>query len=91
MAMKLLSFHNQLVADLSPYEQDYHHVALDIIQATQVSCAQFELGQRIGPQPFDRFRGDRGLMPQASQDRCLQASLVSRGQGADSGRGVYRE
>jgi hypothetical protein len=46
MAMKLLPFHDQFVADFSPDDEDEHLVSLHIVQGTEVSCAQLELGQR---------------------------------------------
>jgi hypothetical protein len=42
MAMKLLAFHNELVAVLPSDEQDYHFISLDIIQGTQIAYAQLE-------------------------------------------------
>jgi hypothetical protein len=38
MAMKLLTFHNQRIADLSPDDQDDNFVSFDIIQGSQVTC-----------------------------------------------------
>jgi hypothetical protein len=37
MAMKLLAFYNQLVADFSAHGQDNNVLSLDIIQDTQVT------------------------------------------------------
>ncbi|MCI0485617.1 MAG: hypothetical protein L0229_03350 [Blastocatellia bacterium] len=62
MAMKLLSFHDQFVSDFSPHDEQDDLIVLHIIQGTQISCTQFELGQRIGAQPFDSFRRCCGLM-----------------------------
>jgi hypothetical protein len=39
MAMKFLSFHNQLVADFPPDDQDDDLITFDIIQDAQVSGA----------------------------------------------------
>jgi hypothetical protein len=61
MAMKLLTFHDQRVADLSTDDDDDDFVILDIIQRTQVSDTQFELGQRIRPQSLDSVR-DKGRL-----------------------------
>jgi hypothetical protein len=41
MGMELLSFHNQLVTDLSPHHEDYSLVAFHIIQRTQIPHTQF--------------------------------------------------
>jgi hypothetical protein len=46
--MKLLAFHNQLVSDFSPDDQDDDFLSYDIIQGTEVACPQLELGKRIG-------------------------------------------
>src|SRR5688572_7183811 len=62
MAMKLLAFHNQFVADLPTDDENNDLVTPDIIQGTQVSCPQFELNQGIGSQSLDRFRRCRGLV-----------------------------
>jgi hypothetical protein len=48
MAMKLLLFHNQFVADFSPDDEYDDLFSLHIIQGTEVSRTQFELGQWIG-------------------------------------------
>jgi hypothetical protein len=62
MAMELLALHNQFVADFPPDDQDDNFVPFDIIQGPQVSRPQLELGQRIGAQALDRFRGRHGLV-----------------------------
>jgi hypothetical protein len=38
MAMKLLSFHNQLVAYYPADDEDDNFLFFDIIQGTQISC-----------------------------------------------------
>jgi hypothetical protein len=81
MAMKFLTFHNQLVADFSPDDQDDDFISFDIIQGTQVARAKLELGQRIGAQTFNRPRGCRGLVLQPAQDRCFQDPLLAHRQG----------
>jgi hypothetical protein len=55
MAMELLAFHNQLVADLSPDDQDDDFFSFNIIQDTQVARPQFKLGQGIRAQALDRL------------------------------------
>jgi hypothetical protein len=80
MAMKLLAFHNQFVADFPSDDQDDNIVSLDIIQGTQVACAKLEFRQRIGAQTLDRFRGRRGLLLQPGQDSRFQDSLVTNRQ-----------
>jgi hypothetical protein len=62
MAMELLSFHDEFVADLPPHDEDDNLVCLHIIQGTQVFYPQLKLCQRIGPQPFDCFRRCLGLV-----------------------------
>jgi hypothetical protein len=47
MAIKLLAFHNESVADFSPDHQDDNLISLDIIQGPQVSKAQFKFSERI--------------------------------------------
>jgi hypothetical protein len=62
MAMELLPFHNQFVADLSPDNQNDNFVSFHIIQRTQITCPKLELGQRIGTQSLDRVCGNPGLV-----------------------------
>jgi hypothetical protein len=38
MATELLAFHDQLVANFSPDDQEDNLVPFDIIQGTQVTC-----------------------------------------------------
>jgi hypothetical protein len=77
MAMELLTFHDQLIADFSPDDQEDNFVFLDIIQATQVTCPKLELGQRIRTRALDRLRGRRGLVLQPGHDCRFQDSLVT--------------
>jgi hypothetical protein len=77
MAMELLAFHNQFVADLAPDNQDNNLVSFHIVQGTQVSCPQLELGQRVGAQPFTRPGGRRGMLFEPGQDGRFQDSLVA--------------
>ena len=53
MAMKLLPFHDKLVADLSPNHKKDDLGTLYIIQRPEISHAKLELGQGIWPQSFD--------------------------------------
>jgi len=78
--MKLLAFHNQFVAELSPDDQNRDVLAFHIVQGTQVSCAQFELNQRIGPQTLDGFGGRGGLVLKAGHDSGFQDALFPRRQ-----------
>jgi hypothetical protein len=48
MAMKLLPFHDQFVADFTPHDEYNDVFSLHIVQGTEVSYTQFELGKRIG-------------------------------------------
>jgi len=75
--MELLSFHNQLVADFSPDNEDDNFVTLHIIQGAQVSCPEFKLRERIRSQPFDRFRGRFWLMFEARHDGRFQDSPIT--------------
>jgi hypothetical protein len=77
MAMKLLTFDDQLVAYFAANEEDDNFAFIDILQDMQVSCTQFEVRKQIGAQAFDRFRGRRGLVLQPGQDRRFQDSLVT--------------
>jgi hypothetical protein len=77
MAMKLLTFHDLLVAFLPPYDQDNNFLFLDIIQGTQVARAKLEFGQRIRPQAFDCSCRGRGLVREPGQDGRFQVSLVT--------------
>jgi hypothetical protein len=80
MAMKLLAFHNQFVPYLASYDQDDNLVSRDIIQGAQVACPQFKLGERIGAQAFDCFRGCCRLMLKPRLDRRFRDSLLAYGQ-----------
>jgi hypothetical protein len=45
MAIEFLAFHDQPIADFSAYKQYDNFALIDIIQGTQVSCPQFEVGK----------------------------------------------
>src|SRR2546426_748915 len=77
MAMEFLAFHDQLVADLTAYEQNDNLVLLDIIQGTQVSRPQFEIGKKIGTQTLDGLRRLRRFVFQPRLDRRFQDSLLT--------------
>jgi hypothetical protein len=64
MAMELLAFHYQFVANFPPDDEDDNFVAFNIIQGTQLSCSQLVFGERVWSQPFDRFHRDSGLILQ---------------------------
>jgi hypothetical protein len=55
MAMKLLAFHDQLVADFTADDQNDNFVAFDIVQQSQVPSPQLKFGEGIGTQSFDCF------------------------------------
>jgi hypothetical protein len=74
MAMELLSFHDEFVADFSPDDEHDYFISLDIVQGAQVSRTELELGERIGAQPLDRFRWRRRLVLQAAPDGRFQDS-----------------
>jgi hypothetical protein len=67
MAMELLAFHDQLVTDFSPDDQDDNFVSFDIIQGTQLAYPKLKVDQRIWAQPLDRLRRRRGLVFQSGQ------------------------
>jgi hypothetical protein len=91
MAMKLLAFHYEFVADFLADDQNHNLVSLDIIQGTQVSCAQFKLSERIGTQALDRFRGRRGLLQEAGLDSRFQDPLLAYWQRPELPVGVLRD
>jgi hypothetical protein len=80
MAMKFLTFHDESAADFAPDNQDDNLVSLDIIQGTQLAYPQFKLGERVGAQALDGFRGRRGLVLQPGQDRGFQDPLFAHRQ-----------
>jgi hypothetical protein len=49
MAMKLLAFHDQLIANLSADNDDNNLVPFYIIQRTKAADTQFEFYQRVRP------------------------------------------
>jgi hypothetical protein len=77
MAMKFLTFHDQLVADFTAYEQYDNFALIDIIEGTQVSRPQFKVGKKIGTQTLDSFCRLRRLVFQPGLDRRFQDSLVT--------------
>src|SRR6266536_3059561 len=62
MSMKLLSFHDELVADLSSHNQQNDFHALHAIQDAEVANSQLKLGQRVGSKALDRLRQHHRLM-----------------------------
>src|SRR5437868_5326167 len=62
MAMKLLAFDDQLVADFAADEEDDDLAFLNIIQDPQVPDTQLEARARIGSQALDGLGGYRGLV-----------------------------
>jgi hypothetical protein len=80
MAMELLAFHDQFVADFPPDDQDDNFLSLDIIQGTQVTRPKLELDQRVGPQTLDGFCERRRLVLQPGQDSRFQDALVTNRQ-----------
>jgi hypothetical protein len=79
MAMKLFSFHNQLVSDLAPHDQYDYFVSLDIIQGAQIPRAQFKLGQRIRSQTLDGFRRCGRLVLKPGENGRFEYPLVTSG------------
>jgi hypothetical protein len=76
--MKLLSFHNQLVADLAPHHQQHYLRLFDIIQHPEVADTQFKFRERIGPQLLDGLCGRCRLMDKAGLDRGFQEPPLTR-------------
>jgi hypothetical protein len=79
MAMELLPLHNQLVADFPADDEQHHFVITHIVQYAQVTDAQFELGQRVRPESFDRSGSGRRLLDESSLDGCFQVPLFAGG------------
>jgi hypothetical protein len=77
MAIKLLAFDDQLVPYFAPHKEHHNFAFVHIIQGTQISRPQFKLGEKIGAQAFQRFRGRRRLVLESGQDSCFQGSLVT--------------
>jgi hypothetical protein len=78
MAMELLAFHDQFVADFSPDDQDDDFFAFDIIQHTQVARSQLECSKRIWTQTFNRFARLCRFVFQSCSECCFQDSLFTR-------------
>jgi hypothetical protein len=75
--MKLLSFHDQFVADLPAHDEQDNLRSLDIIQDAKVPDAQLELSERVGAQPLEGFRFRCRLMEEACLDRCFKSALFA--------------
>jgi hypothetical protein len=82
MAMEHLSFHKELIADLSSNNENCHFVLFHIIQHAQVSGTQFELNQWIGAKLLDIPRLGLGLMDQLCLNGCFQLPLLTGSQTA---------
>jgi hypothetical protein len=80
MAMELLAFDDQFVADLAADEEDDNLVFIDIIQDPQVSDTQLEVRKWIGAEALDGFRGCRRLVQESGLDRSFQDPLFTHGQ-----------
>jgi len=91
MAMKLLAFYNQPVSDFSSDDQDNDFFSLGIIQGTESTCPKLELGQRIGTQTLDGFRGCRGLVLQSCLNSRFQKSLIACRLGPELSVGIFRD
>jgi hypothetical protein len=48
MAMKFFSFHDKFISHLAAHHKNDNFVLIDIIQDTQISHSQFEVGEQIG-------------------------------------------
>jgi len=77
MAMEFLTFDDQLVSYLAAHEEDDDFARIHIIQGTQVSRPQFEIGEEIGPQALSGSRRLRGIMLQPGLYCRFQDTLVS--------------
>jgi hypothetical protein len=80
MAIKLLAFDDQLVAYFAAHKQHNHFACFNIIQGSQRSHPQFKLGEKIGAQALDRFRGRRGLVRESGLDNRFQDALLAHWQ-----------
>jgi hypothetical protein len=76
MAMEFLAFDDQFVSD----DQKDNLVFFDIIEDTEVSCAQLKLSERIRAQALDCFGGRRWLIFQPSPNGGLENALLTCGQ-----------
>jgi hypothetical protein len=56
MPIKLLAFHNQLIADLASDHQQHDLGAFHIIEHAKIADAKFKLDRRVRPQPLDSTR-----------------------------------
>jgi hypothetical protein len=77
MAMKFLTFHDQLVADFAAHEEYDNFALIDIVQGTQVPRTQLEVGEKIWTQALDSLCWLRGLVLQPGLDSRFQDSLLA--------------
>jgi hypothetical protein len=80
MAMKLLTFDDQLVLDFSAHDDDDNLIILNIIQRSEASDTQFEPGQWVRPQPFDGSRFGGRLVLKPSHNGRFKNPLITRRQ-----------
>src|SRR5262245_55049372 len=77
MPMKLLSSHDQFVADLPPHDEQNDFRSLDIIQDAEVAGAQLKLSKGVGTQLLDGLRQRRRLMKQPCLDCRFEEALLA--------------
>src|SRR5258707_8756911 len=70
MAMKLLTFHDQLIAYFAAHDEHDNFAFIDIIQGTQVSRPQFVVGKWIGTLTLDGLGGRRGHSDFTASVQC---------------------
>jgi hypothetical protein len=51
--MKLFASHDELIAVLPPYDEDYDFLAFYIVQRPQIAGTELKFGQWVRPQPLD--------------------------------------
>jgi hypothetical protein len=78
MAIEFLAFNDQRVADFAAHEEDDDFALLDIIQGTQVSRTQLEVGKKVGAPALDGFCRLRRLVLQPGLDSRFQDSRLPR-------------
>jgi hypothetical protein len=77
MAIKILTFHHEFVADLATDDKENHLRPFHIIQHPKITGAQFKIGKRIWPQALDRAGRDGRGMHEASLNRHFYNPLLT--------------
>jgi hypothetical protein len=91
MAMELLAFYDQFVADLPPHDKQNDLRSLDIVQNAEVSDAPLELGKRVRTQPLDGPGQRRRLMEETGLNRRFEEAVLAGRQRVQLRFGVHRD